>query len=690
MNVRVVVLTLSSLAFAGPEARAEDVGGALGRLASPRASERSGAQRWLAAHLGSDDLAVVSNAAQAGDAEVRARLVEALGGEDRLLGLAADLATSGKAEPASVGRAALIESAERWSTGSKKPGLVQSAAFAALREDHDRTLVVDALLAAGPLDVLFDALARSGVDDLAIAVDPRCNQSAGTVHATDGRLDSVLSDVLAARGLACRGFGLGDEEPAGAKRWIAIVPRDSEARSNTAANLLSGWCLDVASVKGASAGSAGPADAPMRAQAARALSASGWPAAIAWLGDRWFAQDDAAALEGVLLAARRGRVAPVLLRPAAQSRLRTVLERALTTPHDAGSNSGVDALANVGDATAVATALGMTGTLGPHGEDLVAPALEGLVRLDGRALYARLVELEQRAAVGHDSVQALTELLTRAEVAPASQWLALGMLTRAASPPQRIGRPELFLAWCEDTRHLAELSRMVRGLDLFPPDGWKRPDDLPRAFSPRVRATIASAWLARGDLDAAVDHVVAAIGDEPAREELAAGLGASAKDIGIGPLTQLFDRALARAPADPDALLRAAALSGAAVSEDFAKRALALVAEPAVTRGDLLVLGALAAGPRGDDARPRLIAALRGGIVADDAVAAVDRAVTELRAARDETVERAFVREARAAARAGSKEVRARLRLDAWPAPPPGEPVHLSDYDRSFERAGMR
>jgi hypothetical protein len=147
---------------------------------------------------------------------------------------------------------------------------------------------------------------------------------------------------------------------------------------------------------------------------------------------------------------------------------------------------------------------------------------------------------------------------------------------------------------------------------------------------------------------------------------------------------------IAQSSADPAQALRAAALSGAARTRELAAQALALVPDPAMLREDALVLGALAAGPRGQDARTRLIAALGTTLEPDDALAAADRAVAELRAARDEGAERAFVREARAAARAGRPQVRSRLRIDAWPGLPPGEPLQLADFDRSFGRAGLR
>jgi hypothetical protein len=67
-----------------------------------------------------------------------------------------------------------------------------------------------------------------------------------------------------------------------------------------------------------------PREARRRAGAARALATCGWSAPLEWLERRWLA-GDGAALEGVLLAASRGRVVPSL---ASQARVRELLVEA--------------------------------------------------------------------------------------------------------------------------------------------------------------------------------------------------------------------------------------------------------------------------------------------------------------------------------------------------------------------------
>jgi hypothetical protein len=207
-----------------------------------------------------------------------------------------------------------------------------------------------------------------------------------------------------------------------------------------------------------------------------------------------------------------------------------------------------------------------------------------------------------------------------------------------------------------------------------------------------VRAFVTSAWLARGAVDVAAQHVEAAIqaADPAARETFALALLSAAKDLGTEPLQLAFERAIADAGTDPGAKLRAAAIAGAAGTDALAGRVLSALPEAAVAREDALALAALVAGPRGEEARTRMLATLKGSIEPADAVAAADRALSELRALREEPLERAFVREARAAARDGRPELRTRLRIDTWPAPPAGEPIRIGDGDRSFERAGIR
>jgi len=163
-------------------------------------------------------------------------------------------------------------------------------------------------------------------------------------------------------------------------------------------------------------------------------------------------------------------------------------------------------------------------------------------------------------------------------------------------------------------------------------------------------------------------------------------------------LEAAFVRALALPGANTSGLLRGASIAGAAASDEIAQRAFAVLsadspaaqaAEPFHDREDLLVLGALSAGPRGPRARAALVKASTGSGSPQDRLDALDRAVMEIRGVRDRSLEQAFLREVRAAARESEPAWRSNVRVDVWPAPPPRDPLRLADFDRSFARAGI-
>src|SRR5258707_13937247 len=123
-------------------------------------------------------------------------------------------------------------------------------------------------------------------------------------------------------------------------------------------------------------GAANRAIAPAeRAVNARALAATGWPAALAFLERRWI-EGDEPALEGLLLAAGRGRVAPALQEPQRQRALYARLAAAEL------------------DGSTLARALAAAGPLSRTGEPLGPLALEGFDRAGPRERWLRLAALE--------------------------------------------------------------------------------------------------------------------------------------------------------------------------------------------------------------------------------------------------------------------------------------------------------
>jgi hypothetical protein len=181
--------------------------------------------------------------------------------------------------------------------------------------------------------------------------------------------------------------------------------------------------------------------------------------------------------------------------------------------------------------------------------------------------------------------------------------------------------------------------------------------------------------------------------DAPAREALAHAVRENVRDADPSAAAALFAKLSADHAADKSAdlsrALRFVALAGGADSESTADLVLASIAEPVTAREDLLLLGALAASTRGTVARARLVTSLAGTADLEDLVAALDGALEAIRATRDWELEREFANSVRSSDSAVSPLLRARLRVGRWPPPPIGEPVRLSDMDRTPARFGL-
>jgi hypothetical protein len=696
----------------------DDVHENLSHLASADGAERVRAQRWLTANLSAPrDVALLVAAARGGDSEVRGRIEEALADDDRHLDLAAALACEVDAAVADVGRGAIAEMVERWSPGSKRIGKIGPPVFSALREGRERPIEIDESFSTRPLEDVLALLARYAPRAPEIAIDPTVAVAAPNTRRKGqtfaGPFDRLLQELLAARGLECEGFGLGDDKPAGAITWLCVVSRGRDA-ARSAADIVVNWCV----------ASRQPGDEALRSSASRALAATAWPAANAWLARRWTNERDLAALDGLALAAEQNGVPPVLAAPSEQAELRRVLDLALARDDAAIARGGAGGARASGPmssetqdarrAWSVANLLGATGVTGPRGEDLGVAALEGSGTLSGRALWLRLVELEGRRSTAPEVAAALDAWIAREDLAPALRLEALRVRRLAGSgaasqpdlastvpdkPPaitaSPIARLDALVEWAASARRLDELANILRARPGSVPDSWRDPVALPSTWGGLPRAIAVEGWLVRGDLDAAAAHLaqIAVNGDGPAREAAWIRL----RNFAEGDVERVIDAAFVRALALPGAntsrLLRGAAIAGAASSDEMAKRAFESVstdsAEPLREREDLLALGALSAGPRGPRARAALVKASTASGSPQDRLDALDRAVLEIRGVRDRSLEQAFLREVRAAAREAEPAWRAKVRVDVWPTPPPRDPLRLADFDRSFARAGI-
>lgn len=680
----------------------------LARLASDRALDRIEAQTWLAAHLTPDDRARLETAVAKGNEEVRGRVVEALASEDRHVGLAVDLATSTAPTVRAVGESALVESIERWSPGSSSDGIVGGLLVRTLRESRDlvggdELLQVDAELARAPLAYVTETIVRFGPVGVELVVDPRCRLELELPAAPIlGTYDSVLAELIVRHGVSARGYGIGDAAPAGSTRIVVFGPRGLESPTGTGrsgdqdlasgpelrlARRIAGWCVDVARDPASSSTARSARDATWRAAAARAVVATGWPAGVAWLAERWRTTRDAAAFEGLAAAARRGHVASTLVTSEGQRALRAELDRRLA-----------DANADPRDALGIAQALGATGCVGLDGEDLVGPALRDVATLTGRALHARVIELESRSCAGPEWGAVLDAIATRDDVAPATVWMALLARVRTGVAPPALARPRELVEWADERGWLADPVTFPANGPAFPPEAWRTPAGLPTDWTRERASFVAAAWLVRGDVDAAVAIATYAldptatdvepVGLTDRRLRAARRIARVAAARGDDTVARFAGRLIDDGRLPRPLALRFAMLSGVDVSEARVDEFLRSLGTPIVDREELLTLAAASVGAQGERVRRLLLVAIKGSCAPDDAIEALDAAVARLRAARDEAGERAFARDVREHVRSARNELRPRVRVDSWPAPPKPVPTNLGDFDRSFRRAG--
>ena len=638
-----------------------DTGAWLAKLRSPSSVERASAQSWLARHLESGDVDLVRAAAASGDAESRRRLALALADDDAHVALAVSLAADAAPQAAALGRDALEERLARWCPGWTRGGLDRSATLRGVRVKGDRAIAVDPRTKDRRLDLAVDQLVRFAPGAVPIVLDPDLALSEHPREATSatvlqGSFERVLDELVRLHRADLEGFAVEREddpeasddaasEPDGPRRPWILVRRAVEKENRRGTDRMIDWCVEIARA----------GEPARRSACARALAATGWSGGIAWLEQRAFAAKDEAALDGVLLAAARGQVAPSLARP-------EIVRDLLARPSDER-------------ARAVAAA----GPIGPKGEDLGAVVAESLATLPPREQWLRLVALEGMRSPSTAVVQAEDSLLAAPKVAAPVRFQALRARAESKLAPGvavAVADASALLAWADDAGKGSECARLLAALAVAPgPPG-----------SPVRFAELEWAFLA-GDGSGAAPRIVSlanGAGLEALAERTRAWVrrGAGAR----------FDATLAAARALPGAdaekLERLALLSGAG-GEELRSRWIAKIGDAPRTREDLLGLAAAAGAADGPRARAALVHALASDAKLDDVAAALELAVDVLRAARRDEDERAFAKAVGDAVREGSKEARSRFRVDTWPPRRAFEPVRADDLDRSLDRSGV-
>jgi hypothetical protein len=275
---------------------------------------------------------------------VRRRLALLLGADDRLLRHAVELAVASNAEFADVGRQAVDAQLLRWSSSAfDEPAVAAfdvpriSVRFPADWEDRSSSVVgVDPNAGGGV--AAFDRLDLHGRGPAPVILDPQVvermiRRPSAPLDAlrVDGSWTEVLEALATVHDAAFQVQGYRfpedrepDEGAAPARPWIHVVGRGSTERGAVGRDLrasggsvIERWCVTAAR----------QGNVLRQSAAARALAALDWAAAVHWFEDWWQSTGDVVALEGLMAASARGRVAPSLQRAASVRSVLAFMDR---------------------------------------------------------------------------------------------------------------------------------------------------------------------------------------------------------------------------------------------------------------------------------------------------------------------------------------------------------------------------
>ncbi|MFT7677227.1 MAG: hypothetical protein ACI8QC_001205, partial [Planctomycetota bacterium] len=419
---------------------------ALAALEASDPEARRLAQEWLGANLLPRDHGALAQALQESGPETRARLVQAVGEEDRHLELAALALMDTDTQVQSFGRAALGEALLRWD----RAALDKPFARRLMPDAWGRELRSGLRLEQQPQGWFeaLDRLDRLGHGPAPIVVDPglvlepprRLAQDGGRVM--NGSWAELLRAMTSGPQVTFVVHGWREDameaalSAPGTQPWVRVCVKERQRGASTA-ELVEAWVRGVQR----------EFDAAGNVAAARALGQLGWPAGLQWLERRWLERGDTAALEGVLAAAARSHVVPGLADPA---HLRKLWQR-VDLELDGGAPEG-RALAG-----RVARALARCAPMGNDGRALLPVHLEGLndlrparqAQARDLAQWARLVVLEGQG-LG----------------APAARDLARSVFREAASADLRLAALRALLA-CRDLAQAPEPMLLEREQEFF-------------------------------------------------------------------------------------------------------------------------------------------------------------------------------------------------------------------------------
>ena len=485
----------------------------------------------------------------------------------------------------------------------------------------------------------------------------------------------MLFDLLRERQLTVEAFALD-----GPRAWLHVVD-PSGAGMRTADDLLGRWVREVLESPGR----------PRGAGAARALAGSGWPAALEWLEQRWLEFDDPNALEGLLLAAGRGRVTPGLAREEVVARWLAAADAALAAGDADGRLRAGEFL----------RALAGLGPRGSDGSDLAARVAADWDRANGAQRNLRLGVLAGMGRAPAELVAKVRAWIAAGAGGPtdAQRYGAVRMLAAvdlARSEP----RPRLELTGALRLYELAEREGSLNAFDgwlrcigAVPPAAWARPDE-PRGGSEAMAPSLAARALlwyldVEGPGPTAQRYLRYLATADLREHEAEVGEVLHVRTLAGGgdELRALFARTAEQGDATAK-VDRLALLAG--ILDDARQAALAesLLAAGGRNPWDVVLVGALLAGPSGELVRPAFDAAVhddlsRPTVLGPDApwVRAAERAIDDLRRAGRVGEEKTLQRDLRQLLRGSAHPLLPGLQDDSWPPPPGLEVVPLESLD---------
>ncbi len=474
---------------------------ALSSMVDSRSAERSRGERWIAAHARSADFPALAEAAENGGAEVAVRLARALGSDERHLGLALLFADERKGSLARIGEDAVRDMLAHWSEGLGGDFRIDAIQDATFRQALERTRDTwpgerYRLALGGSVRDAVDRLVRLSGLTVPVVVDPMLREVRGPIRrplVLEGTWDQILAQIANQSGASLVGPLAKDSSDEDVPVFVCLRP-PSMLLANVRATLVD-WCLLSAE------------EGPIAERAARALGEVGWPAALAWLEERWVERGDGRALEGLLVSAARGRVVPALQRADAVQSLLATADRAFA----------VGDVESLRLARAIARALRALGPVAIDGVRLDTllvelPADEPTSSRVSRerSHQLRLVVLEGMASSRSEVLDFTARAITSAEHSAAIRLQAMRTRATVSTPaPEsvRLAAPQGVLDRLGTVAGAREVARLLLAGNVDLPPRWRDPARTPEV-SVFGRSVVFDFLIGTGEVEAARDHLL--------------------------------------------------------------------------------------------------------------------------------------------------------------------------------------